>query len=190
MLALCPTAAPYWLHKPSDQVLAPEENGRLVCRANGNPKPRIEWLVNGQPIESTVLFIIVTEHQPCLWWINWSTIVMNSLKMLHKHEYIRQLPTVFSLSSCLNPPPPDCRLSHQPKQAGPWRHHHVSLCADWKQRRVPVQRLQRAWLFVSQRLCQRSWWDTEAWFPKGNSSEPVSSAHAQCAVAHWLQDWF
>lgn len=56
MLALCPTAAPYWLHKPSDQVLAPEENGRLVCRANGNPKPRIEWLVNGQPIESMVLF--------------------------------------------------------------------------------------------------------------------------------------
>ncbi|XP_014265849.1 neurofascin homolog (chicken) a isoform X14 [Maylandia zebra] len=46
-------AAPYWLHKPSDQVLAPEENGRLVCRANGNPKPRIEWLVNGQPIESS-----------------------------------------------------------------------------------------------------------------------------------------
>ncbi|XP_068451046.1 neurofascin homolog (chicken) a isoform X19 [Clinocottus analis] len=46
-------AAPYWLDKPSNQVLAPEENGRLVCRANGNPKPSIEWLINGQPIEST-----------------------------------------------------------------------------------------------------------------------------------------
>uniref|UniRef100_A0A8C2X801 Neurofascin homolog (chicken) a n=1 Tax=Cyclopterus lumpus TaxID=8103 RepID=A0A8C2X801_CYCLU len=46
-------AAPYWLDKPSNLVLAPEENGRLVCRANGNPKPIIEWLINGQPIEST-----------------------------------------------------------------------------------------------------------------------------------------
>ncbi|XP_037303949.2 neurofascin homolog (chicken) a isoform X2 [Pungitius pungitius] len=46
-------AAPYWLDKPSNVVLAPEENGRLVCRANGNPKPNIQWLINGQPIEST-----------------------------------------------------------------------------------------------------------------------------------------
>ncbi|XP_068568736.1 neurofascin homolog (chicken) a isoform X3 [Cebidichthys violaceus] len=46
-------AAPYWLDKPFNLVLAPEENGRLVCRANGNPKPNIQWLVNGLPIEST-----------------------------------------------------------------------------------------------------------------------------------------
>ncbi|KAM3621063.1 uncharacterized protein V6R79_005407 [Siganus canaliculatus] len=45
-------AAPYWLDKPTNLVLAPEDNGRLVCRANGNPKPTIQWLVNGQPIES------------------------------------------------------------------------------------------------------------------------------------------
>uniref|UniRef100_A0AAQ5YZ75 Neural cell adhesion molecule L1 n=1 Tax=Amphiprion ocellaris TaxID=80972 RepID=A0AAQ5YZ75_AMPOC len=45
-------AAPYWLDKPSDLVLAPDENGRLVCRANGNPKPNIQWLINGHPIES------------------------------------------------------------------------------------------------------------------------------------------
>ncbi|XP_071237871.1 neurofascin-like isoform X14 [Salvelinus alpinus] len=45
-------AAPYWLDQPSNLVLAPDENGRLVCRANGNPKPHIQWLVNGEPIES------------------------------------------------------------------------------------------------------------------------------------------
>ncbi|XP_049423784.1 neurofascin homolog (chicken) a isoform X14 [Epinephelus fuscoguttatus] len=44
-------AAPYWLDKPTNLVLAPDENGRLVCRANGNPKPNIQWLINGQPIE-------------------------------------------------------------------------------------------------------------------------------------------
>lgn len=49
---LCHTAAPYWLDKPTNLVLAPDENGRLVCRANGNPKPNIQWLINGQPVES------------------------------------------------------------------------------------------------------------------------------------------
>ncbi|XP_067287546.1 neurofascin homolog (chicken) a isoform X15 [Pseudorasbora parva] len=47
-------AAPYWLDKPTNLVLAPDENGRLVCRANGNPKPTIQWLVNGEPIESSL----------------------------------------------------------------------------------------------------------------------------------------
>lgn len=47
------SAAPYWLDKPTNLVLAPNEDGRLVCRANGNPKPNIQWLINGQPIEST-----------------------------------------------------------------------------------------------------------------------------------------
>ncbi|XP_019723195.1 neurofascin homolog (chicken) a isoform X4 [Hippocampus comes] len=47
-------AAPYWLDKPTNLVLAPEENGRLVCRANGNPKPTIQWLVNSIPIDSSL----------------------------------------------------------------------------------------------------------------------------------------
>ncbi|XP_034081679.1 neurofascin homolog (chicken) a isoform X5 [Gymnodraco acuticeps] len=46
-------AAPYWLDKPTNLVLAPDENGRLVCRANGNPKTNIQWLINGQPIDSS-----------------------------------------------------------------------------------------------------------------------------------------
>ncbi|XP_055724857.1 neurofascin-like isoform X9 [Salvelinus fontinalis] len=45
-------ASPYWLDKPVNLVLAPDENSRLVCRANGNPKPLIQWLVNGEPMES------------------------------------------------------------------------------------------------------------------------------------------
>uniref|UniRef100_A0A8C3V9X7 Neurofascin n=1 Tax=Catharus ustulatus TaxID=91951 RepID=A0A8C3V9X7_CATUS len=44
-------AAPYWLDQPENLILAPGEDGRLVCRANGNPKPTIQWLVNGEPIE-------------------------------------------------------------------------------------------------------------------------------------------
>ncbi|XP_072886744.1 neurofascin homolog (chicken) a isoform X9 [Hemitrygon akajei] len=44
-------AAPYWLNEPQNLVLAPGEYGRLLCRANGNPKPNIQWLVNGEPLE-------------------------------------------------------------------------------------------------------------------------------------------
>ncbi|XP_035014683.2 neurofascin isoform X1 [Hippoglossus stenolepis] len=47
-------AAPFWLEKPSDLVLAPEENGRLVCRTDGAPRPSVTWLVNGEPIENEV----------------------------------------------------------------------------------------------------------------------------------------
>ncbi|XP_050978193.1 neurofascin homolog (chicken) a isoform X10 [Labeo rohita] len=47
-------AAPYWLDKPTNLVLAPEESGRLVCRARGSPNPTIQWLVNGEPIESSL----------------------------------------------------------------------------------------------------------------------------------------
>ncbi|XP_071674007.1 neurofascin isoform X16 [Patagioenas fasciata] len=46
-------AAPYWLDEPQNLILAPGEDGRLVCRANGNPKPVIQWLVNGEPIEAS-----------------------------------------------------------------------------------------------------------------------------------------
>lgn len=52
----CTTAAPYWLDKPTNLVLAPDENGRLVCRANGNPKPSIQWLINGQPMDRMYSF--------------------------------------------------------------------------------------------------------------------------------------
>ncbi|XP_072340456.1 neuronal cell adhesion molecule a isoform X16 [Scyliorhinus torazame] len=44
-------AAPYWISEPKNLILAPGEDGTLICRANGNPKPAIQWLVNGFPIE-------------------------------------------------------------------------------------------------------------------------------------------
>ncbi|XP_061122312.1 neurofascin isoform X4 [Syngnathus typhle] len=44
-------AAPFWLEKPRHLVLAPEESGRLVCRADGAPHPTVRWFINGEPIE-------------------------------------------------------------------------------------------------------------------------------------------
>uniref|UniRef100_A0A668UKT1 Neurofascin n=1 Tax=Oreochromis aureus TaxID=47969 RepID=A0A668UKT1_OREAU len=45
-------ATPFWLEKPTNLILAPEENGRLVCRADGAPRPTISWFINGEPIET------------------------------------------------------------------------------------------------------------------------------------------
>lgn len=47
----CLPAAPYWLDEPKNLILAPGEDGRLVCRANGNPKPTVQWMVNGEPLQ-------------------------------------------------------------------------------------------------------------------------------------------
>uniref|UniRef100_A0AAQ4QPU1 Neurofascin n=1 Tax=Gasterosteus aculeatus aculeatus TaxID=481459 RepID=A0AAQ4QPU1_GASAC len=44
-------AAPFWLEKPTDLVLAPEENGRLLCQSDGAPRPTVSWFINGEPIE-------------------------------------------------------------------------------------------------------------------------------------------
>ncbi|XP_064174834.1 neuronal cell adhesion molecule a isoform X3 [Anguilla rostrata] len=45
-------AAPYWISAPRNLILAPKENGVLICRASGNPKPTIAWYMNGIPIEN------------------------------------------------------------------------------------------------------------------------------------------
>ncbi|XP_030575583.1 neuronal cell adhesion molecule a isoform X2 [Archocentrus centrarchus] len=46
-------AAPFWVSVPRNLILAPNETGMLTCRVNGEPKPRIDWFVNGVPIENT-----------------------------------------------------------------------------------------------------------------------------------------
>ncbi|XP_061084985.1 neuronal cell adhesion molecule-like isoform X22 [Conger conger] len=46
-------AAPYWISAPRNLILAPKENGVLICRASGNPKPAVTWFMNGIPIENS-----------------------------------------------------------------------------------------------------------------------------------------
>ncbi|XP_039616869.1 neuronal cell adhesion molecule a isoform X19 [Polypterus senegalus] len=46
-------SSPYWINEPKNLILAPQETGILLCRASGNPKPSITWLMNGIPIENS-----------------------------------------------------------------------------------------------------------------------------------------
>ena len=44
---------PRIVHHPSDVVVKVGNPATLSCRAEGNPKPTIEWLRNGLPLETT-----------------------------------------------------------------------------------------------------------------------------------------
>nr|XP_008520647.1 PREDICTED: neuronal cell adhesion molecule isoform X13 [Equus przewalskii] len=75
-------AAPYWIVAPQNLVLSPGEDGTLICRANGKPKPRISWLSNGVPIEiapddpsrkidgDTIIFSNVQERSSAVYQCN------------------------------------------------------------------------------------------------------------------------
>ncbi|XP_036926526.1 neuronal cell adhesion molecule isoform X12 [Sturnira hondurensis] len=75
-------AAPYWITAPQNLVLSPGEDGALICRANGNPKPSISWLANGVPIEiapddpsrkidgDTIIFSNVQERSSAVYQCN------------------------------------------------------------------------------------------------------------------------
>ncbi|XP_060543073.1 neuronal cell adhesion molecule isoform X10 [Pantherophis guttatus] len=75
-------AAPYWIREPSNLVLSPGEDGSLICRTNGNPKPSISWLANGIPVEiapedssrkvdgDTIIFTNVQERSSAVYQCN------------------------------------------------------------------------------------------------------------------------
>ncbi|XP_032258319.1 neuronal cell adhesion molecule isoform X13 [Halichoerus grypus] len=75
-------AAPYWIMAPQNLVLSPGEDGRLTCGANGSPKPRISWLLNGVPVEiapddpsrkidgDTIIFSNVQERSSAVYQCN------------------------------------------------------------------------------------------------------------------------
>ncbi|TRY84731.1 hypothetical protein DNTS_027427 [Danionella cerebrum] len=43
-------SVPFWLERPESLVLARDDSGSITCTADGIPRPRIQWLVNGEPI--------------------------------------------------------------------------------------------------------------------------------------------
>ncbi|XP_047431973.1 neuronal cell adhesion molecule-like isoform X11 [Mugil cephalus] len=50
-------AAPFWISAPRNLILAPNETGMLTCRVGGEPKPQIEWFINGAPLANAPMDI-------------------------------------------------------------------------------------------------------------------------------------
>nr|XP_055044421.1 neurofascin isoform X1 [Misgurnus anguillicaudatus] len=44
-------SVPFWVEKPESLVLSRDDGGSIVCRADGIPRPQIQWMVNGEPID-------------------------------------------------------------------------------------------------------------------------------------------
>lgn len=46
------SSAPYWIRAPNNTVAAQDESVQFECLAEGKPKPNLEWLLNGQPLNT------------------------------------------------------------------------------------------------------------------------------------------
>lgn len=44
------SSAPYWIRAPNNTNAAQEESVQFECLAEGDPKPTLDWSINGQPI--------------------------------------------------------------------------------------------------------------------------------------------
>lgn len=51
-MAVSVASAPYWIRAPNNTNAAQDESVQFECLAEGDPKPNLEWLLNGQPISA------------------------------------------------------------------------------------------------------------------------------------------
>ena len=43
-------ARPHWLKRPRDHVVGVEDGALIECIADGIPEPKVDWFINGVPI--------------------------------------------------------------------------------------------------------------------------------------------
>ncbi|XP_063792362.1 neural cell adhesion molecule L1 isoform X2 [Pseudophryne corroboree] len=48
-------SAPYWVNRPKDEICGPGENVKFTCDVDGNPKPKVSWRINGEPLKASDL---------------------------------------------------------------------------------------------------------------------------------------
>lgn len=41
---------PTWVTKPLDSIIGVDESATIQCHAEGMPRPRVQWFINGKPI--------------------------------------------------------------------------------------------------------------------------------------------
>lgn len=61
----CSAEPPRWTKRPQSGVYSTGSSGILLCEAEGEPEPTIQWRVNGAPIESK--WPEADQVDTCLW---------------------------------------------------------------------------------------------------------------------------
>ncbi|XP_019370119.1 PREDICTED: neuronal cell adhesion molecule isoform X2 [Gavialis gangeticus] len=130
-------AAPYWITAPRNLVLSPGEDGTLICRANGNPKPNINWLANGvtiaiAPVDpsrkvdgDTIMFSDVQERSSAVYQCNASNeygyLLANAfVNILAESPRILTLPNTLYQVIANHPALLDCSYFGSPKPEIKW----------------------------------------------------------------------
>jgi hypothetical protein len=54
--AFCFTAKPEWKAQPRKVDVGVEETAIFECKADGIPKPDIQWFINGAPVDGIILY--------------------------------------------------------------------------------------------------------------------------------------
>jgi hypothetical protein len=51
------SAKPTWKFQPVDKRVSVGDSTSLNCQAEGNPKPTVEWYINGNPVKGKTMTI-------------------------------------------------------------------------------------------------------------------------------------
>jgi len=137
------SSAPYWIRAPNNTNAAQDESVQFECLAEGKPKPNLEWLLNGQPINA--------QKRPSI-KIDGSTLYIESLKKsdmgvyqcnasnIHGYAFRDFYLNVLDLPPIVLEPPEKialavqastfilrCRVFGAPKPKIKWRRENVEL---------------------------------------------------------------
>lgn len=71
------SSAPYWITAPNNTNAAQDESVQFQCLAEGKPKPTLEWLLNGQPLNAAAA---AQKRAPSSLRIDGNTLYIDSLR--------------------------------------------------------------------------------------------------------------
>lgn len=137
------SSAPYWVRAPNNTNAAQDESVQFECLAEGKPKPTLEWLLNGQPLDA--------QKRPSI-KIDGNTLRIDSLKKtdmgvyqcnasnIHGYAFRDFYLNVLDLPPIVLEPPEKialavqaapvilrCRVFGAPKPKIKWKHENVEL---------------------------------------------------------------
>lgn len=137
------SSAPYWIRAPNNTNAAQDESVQFECLAEGKPKPKLEWLINSQPID--------TRKRPSI-RVDGNTLYIDSLKKsdmgvyqcnasnIHGYAFRDFYLNVLDLPPVVLEPPEKvalavqastvtlrCRVFGAPKPKIKWRRENIEL---------------------------------------------------------------